>query len=111
MATRRTLLAAFALGTLAATGAAAAQTAFPSRPVTLIVPFPAGGSTDLVARAVATKIGDILGQPLVIVESRRLGRERRCRHGGQGGAGRLHAADGNGRDPRDQSRPLPLDAL
>jgi tripartite-type tricarboxylate transporter receptor subunit TctC len=37
------------------------------RPVTLIVPFPAGGSTDLVARAVATKIGDILGQPLVIV--------------------------------------------
>jgi tripartite-type tricarboxylate transporter receptor subunit TctC len=67
MATRRTLLAAFALGALAATGTAAAQTAFPLRPVTLIVPFPAGGSTDLVARAVATKIGDILGQPLVIV--------------------------------------------
>ena len=67
MATRRTLLAAFALGTLAATGTAAAQTAFPLRPVTLIVPFPAGGSTDLVARAVATKMGDILGQPMVIV--------------------------------------------
>jgi len=67
MATRRTLLAAFALGTLAAMGTAAAQIAFPLRPVTLIVPFPAGGSTDLVARAVATKIGDILGQPLVIV--------------------------------------------
>jgi tripartite-type tricarboxylate transporter receptor subunit TctC len=67
MTTRRTLLAAFALGTLVATGAAAAQTAFPLRPVTLIVPFPAGGSTDLVARAVATKIGDILGQPMVIV--------------------------------------------
>jgi len=39
---------------------------FPSRPVTLIVPWPAGGSTDLVMRALATSTEKYLGQPIVI---------------------------------------------
>jgi tripartite-type tricarboxylate transporter receptor subunit TctC len=46
-------------------GSAAAQ-AYPSKPIRLMVPFPPGGSTDIVARIVAQKLGSQLGQPLVI---------------------------------------------
>ena len=42
-----------------------AQT-YPSRPVTLIVPFPAGGITDIVARIVGEKMKDTLGQPVIV---------------------------------------------
>ena len=48
----RKALAALAMG-LAATGALAQ--AWPSKPVTMIVPFPPGGSTDMIARAVLPK--------------------------------------------------------
>ena len=39
---------------------------FPSRPITLIVPFPPGGSTDTAARILADKMRPILGQPVII---------------------------------------------
>ncbi|HEY6864643.1 MAG TPA: tripartite tricarboxylate transporter substrate-binding protein, partial [Burkholderiales bacterium] len=39
---------------------------FPSRPLHLIVPFPPGGSTDILARALAQKMSEGLGQPVVI---------------------------------------------
>ncbi|KQM71392.1 LacI family transcriptional regulator [Xylophilus sp. Leaf220] len=57
-------LVAFAL---ALHGAASAQTpAWPERPVTIVVPFPAGGSTDMVARALAQKLQDQLGQSFIV---------------------------------------------
>ncbi len=40
--------------------------AFPERPIRLIVPFPPGGSTDVVARRVAVKAQQLLGQPIVV---------------------------------------------
>ena len=46
-----------------------AQSAYPSRPIRLIVPYPAGGATDVVARVVAEKMSESLGQP-VVVENR-----------------------------------------
>ena len=54
--------------TLGATLALAAQAAgnFPDRPVNIIVPFPAGGSTDTVARALALSMGEQLGKPFVV---------------------------------------------
>ncbi|MDM0038825.1 tripartite tricarboxylate transporter substrate binding protein [Variovorax sp. J22G21] len=58
------LIASLALG-LAATSAAWAQS-WPSKPVTLIVPFPAGGSTDMVGRAIGTKLAATLGQPFLV---------------------------------------------
>ena len=45
---------------------AAAQEKYPARPITMIVPFPAGGGVDAVARIVADKLSAGLGQPVVI---------------------------------------------
>ena len=50
---------------LALTGAAAAQT-FPDRPVTLIIPFAAGGPTDVLGRVMAQKMGELLGQTVIV---------------------------------------------
>lgn len=47
-------------------GASAQAQDFPDRVVTLVVPFAAGGSTDLVARVLAAKMSDILGQQVVV---------------------------------------------
>jgi tripartite-type tricarboxylate transporter receptor subunit TctC len=69
MATRRSLLAAgLALPALSSTALrdAAAQEVFPSRPVTLVIPWAAGGSTDVLGRLLAQAMAADLGQPLVV---------------------------------------------
>ena len=68
---RRPILATAALAALAAAPAALAQgaTAFPTKPITIIVSVSAGGSIDTIARTLAEELAKSLGQP-VIVENR-----------------------------------------
>ena len=61
---RRPLLAASIV--LAAPRVAQAQGAWPNRPITMVVPYPPGGTTDLSIRPIAEPLGRILGQPIVI---------------------------------------------
>lgn len=57
-------LAAAALAVLP--GAAGAQDAFPARPLRIVVPFPAGGVVDVVARSVGQKLAEKYGQPVIV---------------------------------------------
>ncbi|MGE0039473.1 MAG: Bug family tripartite tricarboxylate transporter substrate binding protein [Xanthobacteraceae bacterium] len=59
----------FAASLAVAATAAQAQTSYPTRPITLVVPLPAGGTADLLCRFAADKAGGILGQQ-IIVENR-----------------------------------------
>jgi tripartite-type tricarboxylate transporter receptor subunit TctC len=61
----RRLLRSVVLATLAGIATAHAQV-YPARPITLVVPFPAGGSTDAVGRIVAERMRALLGQPVII---------------------------------------------
>lgn len=63
MTFKRALLAG--LGLLLTAGAVQAQT-YPTRPVRLIVAFPPGGSTDIIARVIGQRLGERLGQQVVI---------------------------------------------
>ena len=65
MTMRTLVVASLCVAALLQAGAASAQ-AWPTKSIRLMVPFPPGGSTDIVARIVAQKLGERLGQPLVI---------------------------------------------
>ncbi len=93
--TRRRALQALALGSVAASAtllplAAAAQGAgdWPSKPITMIVPFPPGGVADTVARPVAEALGKILKQTVVV--------ENRAGAGGATGIGAAARAPADG---------------
>ena len=63
---RRSLAATIvAVSALGWCGPAVAQD-YPTRPITMIVPFPAGGATDTVARFLSERMRAILGQPVII---------------------------------------------
>ncbi len=59
------LIAAVAVAALAACGVAQAQT-YPSKPVTIVVPFSPGGATDIMARSLAERMATRLGQPVIV---------------------------------------------
>lgn len=61
---RRPLLLALALATLGLASARAQAPEFPSRPITIIVPYPAGGIADAITRIIAEKVSKTLGQPV-----------------------------------------------
>ncbi len=69
-ASRRRALRTLVLGTVAGlalgTGLPAAAQAFPSKPIRIVVPFPAGGGTDTIARALGDAMARDLGQPVIV---------------------------------------------
>jgi tripartite-type tricarboxylate transporter receptor subunit TctC len=80
----RRLIAATAF---AAASVAAMAQAYPTKPIRIVVPFPAGGPVDQTARTLATKMGAILGQPVIIDN--------------KGGAGGVLGADTVAKAPAD----------
>ena len=61
-----TILAGVLAMSLATGTAASAQDSYPSRTITVVVPFPPGGSSDVVTRAVSAKVAEAVKQPVVI---------------------------------------------
>ncbi|WP_275784982.1 Bug family tripartite tricarboxylate transporter substrate binding protein [Pararhizobium gei] len=85
---RTALVAAFAAVSALAIGTQAGAQTFPDRAVTLVVPFAAGGSTDVVARIIGQKMADDLGQQVVV--------ENVAGAGGNLGADRVARAEPDG---------------
>src|SRR6266536_2087472 len=87
MRSRRVFLVSVAVSALALTCGIAAQV-YPSRPITMIVPYPAGGPTDTIARIMAEGMRPSLGQPIV--------KENVGGASGSIGTGRVPRAAGDG---------------
>ncbi len=80
------IIGAFA-ATMTLTASASAQT-FPTRPITMVIPFAAGGPTDVLGRVMAQRMGEILGQAVTV--------ENVAGAGGMLGSGRVAKADADG---------------
>ena len=86
--TRRPVLGMAAAILLSTTSAAWAQSAWPSKPVKIVVPFAAGGTTDILARAIAPDLSKAFGQSFVI--------ENKGGAGGNLGADQVSKSPGDG---------------
>jgi tripartite-type tricarboxylate transporter receptor subunit TctC len=60
------VISAFTLGALSTVTGAMAQAAYPSKPISLVVPYPPGGATDIIGRIMAQAMTKSLGQPVVV---------------------------------------------
>ena len=88
MQTRRMFLASLVLAAAFGNVAIAAEQFYPSRPITMVVPFAAGGPTDTIARIIAEPMRLSLGQPVIL--------ENVTGAAGSIGAGRVARAAGDG---------------
>ena len=79
---------------------------WPAKPVTMIVPFPAGGGTDAFARPLAAQFAKQTGKQLIIDNRGGAGGTRRRQHRGRGRARRLHLLHGRGA-PHDRAVDVP----
>src|SRR5689334_13702242 len=84
----RNCLYAVVFAAIAAGAISAQAETYPSRPITLIAPFPAGGPLDVIARIIADPMRETLGQPVVI--------ENLAGAGGNLGVGKLAKAEPDG---------------
>ena len=98
------------LGACAAALTAVSQTApaqnYPSRPVTMVVPFAPGGPTDTIARIIAEHMRGSLGQPVIIRERERRRRKHRRRPRRPSYARWLYAQRGESELPRHERSDL-----
>ena len=88
MRSRRMFLAPFVFAAALANVALAAEPVYPSRPITIVVPFAAGGPADTIARIMAEHMRVSLGQPIIL--------ENVAGAAGSIGAGRVARAAGDG---------------
>src|SRR5215204_3989347 len=88
MPTRERLLVSLVCAVAFAVSGSAAAQVYPTRPITMVVPSPAGGPTDVIARIVADRMRGSLGQPIIV--------ENVTGAGGSIGVGRVARATPDG---------------
>src|SRR5262249_4056046 len=107
---RRLAVTAFSLLVIAsAIGGAYAQDKYPTRPITFIVPFAAGGPTDILARLIGQSVGLTLGQQVVVEDVTGAGGTTSARAARR--ARRLYLRHGQSRYACREPRHLPEPAL
>ena len=87
-----------------ANGARAQTDDYPSRTVTFICPFPAGGGTDILVRLLAAELQDKLKRPVIVDNRVGAGTRDRRERGREIAARRLHAVSRAGDHARDRAR-------